>query len=534
MITHITLQADKTTLNPLLTPGDCALLNVQAADRSGQTIPLDKASIQFSVVIVAASGGAEVARLEGNRLLALDGGVAEVTASVSTEGGTHRSRLRFTVRPFFREYHKTLVLKLFLGQEKHPDPTWGRRVTFEQALDVIRKVDALTLGIPKIVYLVGWQAGGHDWGYPDWGPVDPVLKRPQDATALDSLKWLIEEGRRFHTTVSLHINMYDAYRSSALWEKYIAKDVIARDRRGRLFVRGEKYHDETVYCISYTREWQEGLAQRRIDRLLETLPQLIDGHTIHIDAFHSDWKGRPTSPWHALPEHGGITIEDEIETQRRIFKYWREKGIDVSCEGMESDFVGLQPMIWWYHKSPRWQMKVPERLCARGRTSHRANADFRFGSSMHGEEIIIKNRETLPSFLGQFCEMTLPWFYLSQQDREHLSLFGRVSYSNGVTAGWEKFQRVIRRGDFILRLGDDLFVPALWCQERTIIAYSRTGYSSRRWAMPSDWSDVQQVDISAIPPVGLQPLEQVHIKAGQIRLSLQPGQAVAITATKPP
>ena len=258
MIDNINISADKTTLNPLLTPGDCAVLTVQAVDRSGQIIPLDINSIQFSVITVAASGSVQVARLEGNRLLALNGGVAEVTASVSTEGKTHQSRLRFIVRPFFREYHQTLVLKMFLGQEKHPDPAWGRRVTFEQALDVIRKVDSLTLGIPKIIYLVGWQAHGHDWGYPDWGPVDPVLKRPQDATALDSLKWLMNEARQYHTTVSLHINMFDAYQSSPLWEEYIARDVIARDRRGRLFIRGEKYHDEPVYCISYTREWQEG------------------------------------------------------------------------------------------------------------------------------------------------------------------------------------------------------------------------------------------------------------------------------------
>ncbi len=375
-------------------------------------------------------------------------------------------------------------------------------------------MDSLTLGIPKIIYLVGWQVGGHDWGYPDWGPVDPVLKRPQDASALDSLKWLVQEARQYHTTVSLHINMYDAYASSPLWEEYLARDVIARDRRGRLFVRGEKYHGETVYCICHTREWQQGLAQRRIDRLLEMLPELIDGHTIHIDAFHSDWKGRSTSPWHALPAHGGIITRDEIETQRKIFKYWRAKGIDVTCEGMEADFVGLQPMIWWYHKSPWWQMKVPERLCARGRTTHWASADFRFGSSMHGEEIFVKDKDTLPGFLAQFCETTLPWHYLSQLDREQLTLFGRLSYAGGVTAGWENIQRIIRKGGFILRRENDLFVPALWRQERTIIAYSRRGYSSRSWAMPGDWPDVQRVDISAITPAGLQPLEQVPVESG--------------------
>jgi hypothetical protein len=533
MLKTITLQADKTTLNPLLEPGDSALLIVQAFDQFEQPIDLGQASIKFDIVTIAASGNVEVARLDGNRLIALEGGVAEATVSVALNGVTRKASQRFVVRPFYREYHKTLTLKLFLGQEKHPNPAWGRRVTFEQALEVIKKVDTLTLGIPKIVYLVGWQAGGHDWGYPEWGPVDPILKRPQDKTALDSLKWLIMEARQYHTTVSLHINMFDAYKSSPLWDEYIANDVIARDRKGRLFMRGEKYHDETVYCVCYTREWQEGLAQRRIDRLLNMLPELVDGHTIHMDAFHTAWKGYLASAWHGMQEHGGVTLESEVETQRRIFKYFRVKGLDITCEGMQSDFVGLQPMIWWYHKGPIWQMKIPERLCARGRTTHRNTHDFRFGSSMHGEEIFVRDRENLTGFLDNFCQATLPWYYLSQLDRIGLSPLGTLAYSDGVTAGWEGFQRLIRRGNLVLRRGNDLFIPALWCESRTIIAYSRTGYSGQEWVLPLDWADVKQVDVCAIGISGLVPLEHgKKISAGRIRLSLEPGQAVVLSPTE--
>jgi hypothetical protein len=355
---------------------------------------------------------------------------------------------------------------------------------------------------------------------------------PQTSAGCDgaySLKWLIREARQYHTTVSLHINMFDAYKSSPLWNEYIAKDVIARDRRGELFVRGETYHEETVYCICYTREWQEGLAQRRIDRLLEMLPELAEGHTIHIDAFHTAWKGYLASAWHGMKDHGGVTLQTEVETQRKIFRYFRERGMDITCEGMQSDFTGLQPMIWWYHKSPWWQMKVPERLCARGRTTHHSTHDFRFGSSMHGEEIFVKDKENLPGFLDQFCQQTLPWYYLSQLDRVHLSPFGRLTYSDGVTAGWKGFQRIIRRGKLILRRGDDLFIPALWRDDKTIIAYSRKGYSDREWLLPADWADVEKVDVSAITLNGLVPLESgKKIIDGKIQLSLQAGQAVVV------
>ena len=64
------------------------------------------------------------------------------------------------------DYSQTMMMKLFLSS---PDTVrGGSRVncTFEEALAVIRKTDALTLGAPKILYLVGWQYNGHDDKYP--------------------------------------------------------------------------------------------------------------------------------------------------------------------------------------------------------------------------------------------------------------------------------------------------------------------------------------------------------------------------------
>ena len=60
-------------------------------------------------------------------------------------------------------------------------------------MEVAKRIYTLTLGLPKIAYLVGWQYSGHDSNYPSWDVVNERLKRPEDATALDSLKWLIEE-----------------------------------------------------------------------------------------------------------------------------------------------------------------------------------------------------------------------------------------------------------------------------------------------------------------------------------------------------
>lgn len=69
------------------------------------------------------------------------------------------------VRAFNHDYSQIWVTKMFLSV---PDKSGSSQVmmTFEQALEAIRVTDNLSLGIPKIVYLVGWQYNGHDDKYP--------------------------------------------------------------------------------------------------------------------------------------------------------------------------------------------------------------------------------------------------------------------------------------------------------------------------------------------------------------------------------
>lgn len=62
------------------------------------------------------------------------------------------------------------------------------RLTFEQALEYIKKIDNITQNITKIYYLVGWQYLGHDDKYPDFFEVNEALKRKEDKTALESFE----------------------------------------------------------------------------------------------------------------------------------------------------------------------------------------------------------------------------------------------------------------------------------------------------------------------------------------------------------
>jgi hypothetical protein len=350
-------------------------------------------------------------------------------------------------RPYRHAYEQTLTMKMFLADNK------GQvSLTFEQALDVMRRVDNLTRGIPKIFYLVGWQYDGHDTGYPAWDVVNPKLKREQDATALDSLRWLMAQARQYHTTVSFHVNMLDASANSPLWQTYLDADVIARNADGslRTYVWG--------YPISYTLEWRAGLTQRRIDSLLDMVDMRRIG-TVHVDAFHQYIPGygtEPISPYH------GITTDEEIETQKKIIRYWRDRGVDVTSEFTYSyrkdPLLGLQPMAWHFRNVD--QMVIPPALHVGGK-----GGDPRFGTSMQGESIIRKDPVALPGFLDEFATTTLLWQHLNRLGRVS-DTNGAVTFSDGTVSANIDGRLLVRRGDLVLRDGNDLFVPANWARHK--------------------------------------------------------------------
>lgn len=541
---HIKLSKEK--LNPVQEPGVTSEIEIEGTYSDGKKAILPLNQVAISVKTKNSSGNVCVAKYENQKIVPLEGGVAEVSAVFSKDGHTFFDKKQLIVRPYYRDYHKSLVLKLFMAYDGKPlnnnDPwsTLKNRsciCSFKEALDVVKRVDNLTKGIPKIIYLVGWQRGGHDHLFPDWSIVNENLKRDEDKNALESLRWLIKEAKNYNTTVSLHINMVDAFEESPLWSEYVKNDVISKDETGKLLPVWENIENHKAYHISYTKEWNKGLTKKRIDKLIDMIPELKEGHTIHIDAFIAYWQpdNWELSPY--LAKYEGIDRYKEVETMRKIFKYWREKGFDVTGEGLfwahpaGEGFVGLQPWSWWYPpNNVKYQMDIPECLSARGETDRNGQGDFRFGSSMHGEDIFLKDKENLSGFLDQFCTMTLPWLYLSQSDRVDF-IDETLYYSNGIIARMENGHKIIRKGKIILRDDDDLFVPASW-HENEIIAYSKNGYEYRKWIMPDSWKKIKSVNVYSITINGDKLKNRaVKLDGGKMELSLQKGEAVRIIPT---
>ena len=536
-LTGIKILTDKETFNPLLEPDVSGNISVLGIYSNGKNEVITDGDIVFDTETKLASGDVEVIQLGGNRIIPGEGGIGTIRAVLIRDGKTLMDEKDIVVRPFYHDYHQTLVLKIF--SLRHPDIDSEYICTFEETLDIIRKTDILTREIPKILYLQGWQEGGFDMLFPAWNIVDPRLKRDEDETALESLRWLMREAKKYNTTVSLHIDMVQARVNSPLWDEYVEKDIVGRDEDGNIILH-ERFEGETNFNhISYTREWEEGLAQKRIDGLIEMVPELLDAHTVHMDNLITYWKAenRPLSPWHALPENGGIDMYKETETIREIFRYWRERGIDLTGEGIlwahppGEGYYGLQGYSWW-GRGTAHTMQVPERLSARGASARGEGgdvemSDYRVGSSIHGARIWIKDKENMSGFKEQFCTMTLPYYYLSRHER--MALIGeKVYYSDGLVAGEVDGRKTIRKGDYVLVEDDNVFVEAKW-KEKEIIAYSREGYSNKQWVMPESWEGVKSVDLYEISINGPEPVgTDMKIENGRLELSLDKDQAVSI------
>lgn len=441
------------------------------------------------------------------------------------------------------DYSKTYVTKLFMSQALF-DPEYmgrfkmrdnGQQTNFlncEQALDIIKGMDAITLGLPKIVYLVGWQYLGHDSKYPAFFEGNAAIKRPQDKDALESLRWLMDEGKKCHTAVSLHINLMDAYPDSPLFDEYVKENVLAKEENGDLV------HSDWGYKICYSAEWKKGLLQKRLDSLFSLLP-ITDAGTLHVDAFHNDVpepyvdengeiqirSKSPISPWHAY------TMEQDMETQRNIAKYLDGKGVDVTIEGEFSghSMDGYFPMYWHYGGIDHVMSLKASQSCGGN------NYVPAFGRNINGEGLF---REVTPidaalvAFKKEFCKQTLICQYLNN--------FGRVALirddkdnsigvlEDGVrTMVKDDIMYVAKDGQPLVE-GGDVFVPAGWLGDNAIIAFSENGYENKTWTVPAGVNLSGQVKAWLIDANGRTEFKTFQLRKHQLTLSLAPGEMVLI------
>lgn len=178
--------------------------------------------------------------------------------------------------------------------------------------------------------------------------------------------------------------------------------------------------------------------------------------------------------------------QEEACTMRKILRHWRERGVDPAVEhawGMRVDrCVGLTPFV----ADSRAQSDLPDGLLT---------------SSPYGPEF--RGIDVPGNFFEGFCLHTLPYYYRNNP---------KANYDYGS-----------------IQDPTDLCMPALWCDEPTLIAYSKQGFTNRSWPLPPEWSGVNAVQIARLSTDGPIPRDRVPVTPNSIRFSLLADEAVRIT-----
>jgi hypothetical protein len=457
-------------------------------------------------------------------------------------------------RPYIIDYSQTLTMKLFMAI---PDENGGSDVAigFDEALEFIKQIDLLSLGIPKIIYLVGWNHMGHDNKYPSWEVVNPYLSSPGSTDAAADLNRLIKEARAYHTKVSLHLNSTDAYMDSPLWSTYKKNDLISR-KDGEDFIIGV-WNQKKAYQINYKNAWESGMYKKIVDDLLKMLPELKQSGTIHSDAF-------------LCRRSDQSTLAEEQAARRQMIRYWRDCGIDLTTEFIFSSIgedidtldgnhpltaglVGLMPYAWHLNQNERfWHTRPASLLAGGGGAANKNNATglaqedkalgFLYGRTMQGESYFTKERVKgiTPGwediFINEFCLYTL--LYLYQNKFANISVKGHGENRSLLKDGnlfaqySEKLEdRTIYKDGILLRQGNDVFAPAVWRKEYPmVIAYSESGYTDRIWTFLPEWRDITSADIYRLTKNGPEKLTSGAAVSEERSLSLTLGanQAIAI------
>ena len=67
-------------------------------------------------------------------------------------------------------------------------------------------------------------------------------------------------------------------------------------------------------------------ANKAFYRTFQATPEETENHCIYVDAFLGARKAEQTGP---ISPYLGYSKEDEARTQRKILRYWRDKGVDA-------------------------------------------------------------------------------------------------------------------------------------------------------------------------------------------------------------
>ena len=207
-------------------------------------------------------------------------------------------------------------------------PDMSRATTFEETLQMIKRISTITGNARQIAALTGWQNEGHDSGWPYFTKVNDDLGGPK------KLQWLAREAKKHNATLSYHINIDDSNENTPGFERSLP--VLAAGHDGKPYPWSIYYTGgPQVYRISHTKDLESGFFEERVWRVLNAVPKT---NSIQLDTF------RPFNISFAPGDDIGLV--DEAVSSTRIVEWFHKKGIAVASEGPVDALYGVLDAIY--------------------------------------------------------------------------------------------------------------------------------------------------------------------------------------------
>lgn len=224
-------------------------------------------------------------------------------------------------------YTNTIVYKLTLDNtaqynENYPD----RILTLNSLQDVenfIKKVYNLSGGLKQVIYLVGWQYGGHDFQYPytHKAPFNPKCGTIEE---FNDVRKRVKE--KYNAILSFHDNFDDAYFS---FDYKMNEDVLAVDEKGEKW-RGWLWAGGMSYIINPVAYLKSADFKERVN---DTIRMYGIEESYHLDVL--------TSEMHRISfdKENISSSENGIEAKIEIIEEFNKLGIDLTSEKITLPFV---------------------------------------------------------------------------------------------------------------------------------------------------------------------------------------------------
>jgi len=228
---------------------------------------------------------------------------------------------------FEKLYENTLLYKIRVDASGQYNPerpeTYSPIITLAEVEKIIKQVYEISGGMKQVVYIVGWQKGGHDFEY----PYPYLTKFNPQCGSLEEFNSLRVKLKNFNVELSLHDNFDDAYLS----ETYeIKKDMLCVNNRGEYW-KGWLWAGGMSYIISPTAYLETPDITERIEASVKDYG--IE-NTYHLDVLSSEVRR------YSFAENELSSAQDNIESKLKIIELFNRKGIDITSETLSLPFIG--------------------------------------------------------------------------------------------------------------------------------------------------------------------------------------------------